>query len=73
MFTNQLLVWLYDKTNQSVFGAICFHAMYNVSISVTPNYSINSGMALTCISILIVVAIIAITGSIRTKNTMLQN
>lgn len=71
--TRIILVWLYNNTNHSVFGAICFHAMYNVSISVSPNYSFNSGITLTCISILIAAAIIAITGSIRTRNTMLQN
>ena len=62
-----ILVWIYNNTNQSVFGAICFHVMFNVSISVTPNYSLISGIALTCILIIIAVVIIAISGGVKQK------
>lgn len=67
--TRIILVWVYNNTNQSVFGAICLHAMYNVSISVTPNYSMLSGIALTFVLIIVTVAIIAILGGMKYKNT----
>ena len=65
--TRIILVWLYNNTKQSVFGAICFHAMYNVSISVTPNYFFTSGIAVTCILIMITVAIIVMLGGLKQK------
>lgn len=33
-----LIVWLYNNTGQSVFATILFHAMYNVSTVLLPNY-----------------------------------
>src|SRR5579884_1935779 len=33
-----LMVWLYNNTGKSLFGAIVFHAMINVSIYSFPNY-----------------------------------
>jgi uncharacterized protein len=33
-----LTVWLYNNTGRSLFAAIVFHAMANVSFSVFPNY-----------------------------------
>ena len=33
-----VIVWLYNNTGKSVFAAICFHALDNVSFSMFPNY-----------------------------------
>ena len=33
-----LTVWLYNNTGRSLFAAIVFHAMFNVSFAVFPNY-----------------------------------
>jgi membrane protease YdiL (CAAX protease family) len=33
-----LTVWLYNNTGRSLFAAIVFHAMFNVSYAATPNY-----------------------------------
>ena len=60
-----ILVWVYNNTNQSVFATICFHAMFNVSVSATPNYSLPSGIALTCVLILTTTAIITIFGGLK--------
>jgi len=68
--TRIILVWLYNNTYQSVFGAICFHAMYNVSISVTPNYLLNSGIAVTCIIIMLTGAIITLSDSLKQKTLL---
>jgi len=61
-----ILVWIYNHTKQSVFGVICFHAIYNVTIGVVPNYNINEGLIITCILILITAVIITVT--VGTKN-----
>jgi len=69
--TRIILVWIFNNTNQSVFGAICFHAMFNVSISVTPIYQIPSGIILTFVLIMITVAIITIPGGMKQKSSHL--
>jgi membrane protease YdiL (CAAX protease family) len=33
-----LTVWLYNNTGRSLFAAIVFHAMFNVSFALFPNY-----------------------------------
>jgi uncharacterized protein len=33
-----LTLWLYNNTGRSLFGAIVFHAMFNVSFALFPNY-----------------------------------
>jgi len=38
LVTRILVVWLYNNTGKSVFAAILFHAMVNVSNSLFPNY-----------------------------------
>jgi membrane protease YdiL (CAAX protease family) len=36
--TRVLIVWVYNNTGKSVFSAIVYHAMYNVSWALFPNY-----------------------------------
>jgi membrane protease YdiL (CAAX protease family) len=36
--TRVLIVWIYNNTGKSVFSAIVYHAMYNVSWALFPNY-----------------------------------
>jgi len=65
--TRIILVWVYNNSSQSVFGAILLHAMFNVSISVTPNYSLLTGIAFTAALIMITVAVIALSGGMKPK------
>ena len=56
-----LLVWIFDNAGKSVFAAILFHAVYNVSTSVIPNYNVNPpiGVIITTIPILLIAIIIS--------------
>jgi len=42
-----LIVWLYNNTGKSLFAAILFHAMDNVSFSLFPNYGSHYDSAIT--------------------------
>jgi membrane protease YdiL (CAAX protease family) len=39
--TRVLIVWLYNNTGKSVFAAVLYHAMYNVSTLLLPNYGLH--------------------------------
>jgi membrane protease YdiL (CAAX protease family) len=54
-----LFVWLYNNTGKSVFGAIVFHDMANVSQFLFPNYGSHYDPFIACI-ILAGIALIAI-------------
>jgi membrane protease YdiL (CAAX protease family) len=53
-----IIVWLYNNTGRSLFGAIIFHAMSNIGLNVFPNwgshYDPAVGGALTAITAVIV-------------------
>ncbi|MFC2056670.1 CPBP family intramembrane glutamic endopeptidase [Chloroflexota bacterium] len=55
-----LLVWLFNNTGKSVFATILFHAGYNVTNSVLPNYQVSAplGVVITC-SFVLIAAIVA--------------
>jgi membrane protease YdiL (CAAX protease family) len=53
-----IMIWIYNNTNQSVFGAICFHAMYNVTLIIIPNFMLAHGTAATCAIIMLVAAVV---------------
>lgn len=67
-----ILARIYNNTNQSVFAVICAHSIFNVSISVTPNYQIPSGIILTSVLIMITVVVITISGGMKQKNFSLK-
>ena len=57
-----LLVWIFDNAGKSVFIAILFHAVYNVSNGVIPNYNVNPpiGVIITTVPILLIAIIISL-------------
>jgi uncharacterized protein len=57
-----ILVWIYNNAGKSIFLAILFHTMYNVTSGVLPNFIIPLGFALTCIFILIAAVIVTFFG-----------
>jgi hypothetical protein len=60
--TRFLLVWIYNNTGKSVFAAILFHTVFNVSVGVLPNnfVSIPLGTAITGSFLLITALIVTI-------------
>jgi len=48
-----ILVSFYKSTGKSVFIAILFHTMYNVTVAIVPNYYTSLGLVLTCLLIAI--------------------
>jgi membrane protease YdiL (CAAX protease family) len=54
-----LIVWLYNNTGKSVFAAILFHAMINVSTFVYPNYG--SGYDPFLVFIILAAAVVMVT------------
>jgi hypothetical protein len=57
-----LLVWVFNNTGKSVFAAILFHAVYNVTNGVLPNYQVSTplGVVITCSFVLITAIIVMI-------------
>ena len=53
-----IIVWLYNNTGKSVFVAILYHAMLNVSEFLFPNYGSHYDPAITGIIIIITAAIV---------------
>jgi membrane protease YdiL (CAAX protease family) len=56
--TRILIVWLYNNTGRSVFAAVLFHAMINVSTFLFPNYGSHYDPFLACIIIAATAAIV---------------
>jgi membrane protease YdiL (CAAX protease family) len=56
--TRVIMIWIFNNTNQSVFGAICFHAMYNVTLMIIPNFMLPQGTAVTCAIIMLVAVVV---------------
>ncbi|MFC1988326.1 CPBP family intramembrane glutamic endopeptidase [Chloroflexota bacterium] len=57
-----LHVWIFNNTGKSVFATILFHAVYNVTNGVLPNYQISTplGVVVTCSFVLIAVTVVTI-------------
>ncbi|MFC1966740.1 CPBP family intramembrane glutamic endopeptidase [Chloroflexota bacterium] len=57
-----LLVWIFNNTGESVFAAISFHAVYNVTNGVLPNYQVSAplGVVVTCSFVLIAAIVVTI-------------
>jgi len=57
-----LLVWIFNNTGKSVFAAILFHAVYNVTNGVLPNYQVSTplGVVITCSFVLIAAIVVMI-------------
>ena len=53
-----LIVWLYNNTGKSVFAAILFHTMINVSVFIYPNYGSGYDPFITFIILAIAAAIV---------------
>jgi membrane protease YdiL (CAAX protease family) len=53
-----LLSWVYNNTGKSVFSAILFHAVYNVSTTVLPGYTSPLGPGIAAALVIIIVVII---------------
>lgn len=41
LVTRVLIIWIYNNTGKSVFAAILYHAMYNISTLLLPNFGLN--------------------------------
>jgi membrane protease YdiL (CAAX protease family) len=61
-----LTLWLYNNTGRSLFGAIVFHAMFNVSFALFPNYGSHWDPAVSGAIITIVAVIVAFLWGTRT-------
>ncbi len=57
-----LLVWIFNNTGKSVFAAILFHAVYNATNGVLPNYQVSPplGIVITCSFVLIAAIVVTI-------------
>jgi membrane protease YdiL (CAAX protease family) len=47
--TRILIVWLYRNTGKSLFAAVLYHAMYNVSTLLLPSYGLHYDPVMVCI------------------------
>ena len=56
-----LLVWIFNNTGKSVFAAILFHAVYNVTNGVLPNYQISTPLGVVITSSFVLIAAIVVT------------
>jgi membrane protease YdiL (CAAX protease family) len=54
--TRILIVWLYNNTGRSVFAAVLYHAMYNVSTLLLPNYGLVYDPTITSTLVMIAAA-----------------
>lgn len=61
-----LIVWLYNNTGKSVFAAILFHAMSNISWQLFPNYGSHYDPRITSLITLIVAVTVAMIWGPRT-------
>lgn len=57
--TRVLLVWIYNNTGKSVFAAIVFHAMYNISVMVLPVFGSAASTAIAA-ALLVIAAIVVV-------------
>ncbi len=53
-----LLSWIYNNTGKSIFAAILFHVVYNMSQTVIPGYAIPLGPVISAVLVMIIVVII---------------
>jgi hypothetical protein len=57
--TRILIVWLYSNTGRSLFAAVLYHMMYNVSTLLLPNYGLHYDSFVTSILVAIVAVAVA--------------
>lgn len=60
------MVWLYNNTGKSVFGAALFHAMVNVSWLLFPSYGSHFDPRVTGLIVSVAAAIVAVVWGPRT-------
>jgi membrane protease YdiL (CAAX protease family) len=53
-----LLSWIYNNTGKSLFAAILFHAVFNVSVTVLPGFENSLGRVISAVLVMIIVVII---------------
>jgi hypothetical protein len=53
-----LLSWIYNNTGKSIFTAIVFHTVYNLSLTMNPGYTIPLGPVIFAVLVTIIVVII---------------
>ena len=58
--TRILIVWLYNNTGKSVFAAVLYHMMYNVSTLLLPNFGLYYDPVVTSMLVIIAAAIIIV-------------
>ena len=56
-----LLVWIFNSTGKSVFAAILFHAVYNVTNGVLPNYQVSAPLGIVITSSFVLITAIIVT------------
>ena len=55
-----LLVWLFNNTGKSVFAAILFHAVYNATNGVLPNYQVSTPLGVVITSSFVLITAIVV-------------
>jgi membrane protease YdiL (CAAX protease family) len=53
-----LLSWIFNNTGKSIFSAILFHAIFNVSVTVLPGYTSPLGPVIAAVLVIIILVII---------------
>ncbi len=56
-----LHVWIFNNTGKSVFATILFHAVYNVTVGVLPNYQVSPSLGVVITSSFVLIAAIVVT------------
>jgi membrane protease YdiL (CAAX protease family) len=56
-----LLIWIFNNTGKSVFAAILFHAVYNATNGVLPNYQVSPPLGVVITSSFVLIAAIVVT------------
>jgi len=56
-----LLVWIFNNTGKSVFAAILFHAVYNATNGVLPNYNVSIPLGVVITSSFVLITAIIVT------------
>ncbi len=68
-----LLGWIYNNTGKSLFAAILFHAVYNVSVTVLPGFESPLGPVISAVLVMIIVVIVIRVWDHRTLTQLRKN
>jgi len=68
-----LLSWIYNNTGKSIFTAILFHAVYNLSQTVIPGYTSPLGPGIAAVLVIIIVVIITRVWDSQTLTQLRKN